>query len=70
MLDGTPLSFDWHKGYFAKDSSETIWNLIAGIATEGEYQGKQLERLPAVNVYWFAWVRYHPETTIYGRRSK
>ena len=22
------------------------------------------------NVYWFAWARYHPETTIYGQSSK
>jgi hypothetical protein len=35
------------------------------MATEGKLKGKELERLPAMNIYWFAWARYHPETTIY-----
>lgn len=67
MLDGKPLNFEHHKGYFAKDTSGTTWNLITGTATEGEFKDKKLERLPSINVYWYAWARYHPETTIYGR---
>jgi hypothetical protein len=66
-LDGMPLVFEWSKEYFAVDSSETTWNLITGLATEGKYKGKQLERLTSINVYWFAWARYHPDTTIYGQ---
>jgi hypothetical protein len=66
-LDDKPLTFEHHKGYFAKDSSGSTWNLITGVATDGKLEGKTLERLPAINVYWFAWARYHPETTIYGR---
>ena len=65
-LDGMPLVFEWSKDYFAADNSETIWNLITGLATEGKYKGKQLERLPSINVYWFAWARYHPDTTVYN----
>ena len=66
-LDGMPLTFAWSKDYFAADSSETVWNLITGLAMEGKYSGKQLERLLSLNVYWFAWARYHPDTTIYGQ---
>lgn len=66
-LDGLPLIFEWSRGYFAVDNSETMWNLITGYATEGKYKGKQLERLPSINLYWFAWARYHPDTTIYGK---
>ena len=65
-LDGMSLVFEWSKDYFAADNSETIWNLITGLATEGKYKGKQLERLPSINVYWFAWARYHPDTTVYN----
>lgn len=65
-LDGLPLVFEWSEGYFAVDSSETVWNLVTGFATEGKYKGKQLERLPSINLYWFAWARFHPDTTIYG----
>ena len=49
-------------GYFARDDSGTRWNLITGKATAGK---RKLRRLPAVNIYWFAWARYHPETSIY-----
>ncbi len=64
-LDGTPLEFAWSRDYFAEDGSGTVWNLITGLATEGKYKGKRLERLPSINLYWFAWARYHPDTTIY-----
>ncbi len=66
-LAGLPLAFEWSEGYFAVDSSGTMWNLITGSGTEGKYKGKQLERLPSINLYWFAWARYHPDTTIYGQ---
>ena len=69
-LDGLPLVFEWSKDYFAVDSSETIGNLITGLATEGKYKEKQLERLPSINLYWFAWARYHPDTTIYGQQNR
>ena len=55
-----------HSGYLVKDhQSQTLWNLITGTAIEGELKGTKLVRYPAINVYWFAWARYHPETTIY-----
>lgn len=66
-VDGTVEEFT-HKGdYFAKDSSGTEWNLITGKAISGKYKGKRLERIPAVNIYWFAWARFYPETTIYSQ---
>ena len=51
--------------YFVEDSTETRWNLVTGEAISGKDEGKRLERLPAVNIYWFAWARYYPETSIY-----
>ena len=63
-LEDTVLSFanGDNIGYFAQDDSGTRWNLITGKATA---DNRKLERLPAVNIYWFAWARYHPETSIY-----
>lgn len=58
----TALAAMDNRGYFARDNSGTQWNLITGKATVGE---RKLMRLPAVNIYWFAWARYHPETSIY-----
>ena len=63
---GQTLRFKPAQGYSVKDvTTETTWNLITGMATEGKFKGHTLERLPAMNIYWFAWARYHPETTVY-----
>ena len=51
--------------HFAEDDTGTRWNLITGEVVSGKDGGARLERLPAVNIYWFAWARYHPETSIY-----
>ena len=60
------LTFVNSVDYLVQDEqTETLWNLITGIAVEGKLKGKRLQRYPAVNVYWFAWARYHPATTVY-----
>ena len=59
------LTFQHEEGHFATDETGTRWNLVTGEALSGEQRGARLERLPAVNIYWFAWARYYPETTIY-----
>lgn len=65
-VEAKTLIFEPTEGYFVKDTTTgTTWNLITGTATEGKLKGYTLERLPAMNIYWFAWARYHPETTIY-----
>ena len=58
-------TFSYQDGHFVKDNTGTRWNLVTGVATSGKDKGMRLERLPAVNIYWFAWARYYPETTIY-----
>ena len=65
-VKGQTLTFEQARGYIVKDTTTgTTWNLITGMATEGKLKGHTLERLPAMNIYWFAWARYHPETTVY-----
>ncbi len=65
-VEGQTLRFNPARGYFVKDATTgTTWNLITGMAAEGKLKGYTLERLPAINIYWFAWARYHPETTVY-----
>ena len=58
-------TFTHQDRYFVEDNTGTRWNLVTGEATSGKDKGTRLERLPAVNIYWFAWARYHPETSIY-----
>ena len=65
VVDDGTQTFTPKDGYFVQDSAGTRWNLITGKATSGKNSGKRLARLPAVNIYWFAWARYYPDTTIY-----
>ena len=66
-VEGQTLTFEQARGYTVKDTTtDTTWNLITGMATKGKLKGHTLERLPAMNIYWFAWARYHPDTTIYN----
>lgn len=58
-------TFSSQDGNFVEDNTGTRWNLVTGEATSGKDKGKRLERVPAVNIYWFAWARYYPQTTIY-----
>jgi hypothetical protein len=48
-------------GFF--DASGTRWN-IAGIATSGPLEGTQLERVPHLDTFWFAWSTYRPGTEL------
>ena len=58
-------TFRPQEGHFVEDNTGTRWNTVTGKATSGKEKGTRLERLPAVNIYWFAWARYYPQTTIY-----
>lgn len=66
-IDGEMLEFMPKSGYMVQDLSGRQWNLITGKAKSHEAIDIRLERIPAVNIYWFAWARYYPETTIYTR---
>ena len=60
-------TFRPQEGHFVEDNTGTRWNIITGEAASEKEKGTRLERLPAVNIYWFAWARYYPQTTIYGQ---
>ncbi len=62
---GETRTFSTQDRQFVEDNTGIRWNLITGAAASGREKRTKLERLPAVNIYWFAWARYHPETSIY-----
>ena len=67
-LDGRELEF------FAKPNSNPLrlvdtqtgsdWD-FSGTALSGEYAGRKLKQLYALNDYWFDWKAYNPDTEIY-----
>lgn len=48
------------------DPTKSIWEGLAGIATEGPLRGKRLEPLPMTPSFWFGWVDHYPATELYG----
>lgn len=61
---GKDLQYEFKEqptGIFAKDSNGELWNLLTG---EGP-SGIVLHFIPHVNIYWFAWVDFYPETILY-----
>ena len=62
---GDVRTFNVQDKHLVQDNTGTRWNLITGEATSSKEKGTRLQRLPAINIYWFAWARYYPDTSIY-----
>jgi len=63
VVDGQELTFKSAEGEFVDDQTGSTWNLL-GTAVAGELEGSQLEALPHVNTFWFAWSAFLPDTAI------
>ena len=70
VVDGEELSFKLierdGREYFQDDQTGTLWVPFTGQALDGDLAGKSLERLHAINVFWFAWTDFYPHTSIWG----
>jgi hypothetical protein len=62
-IDGDPLTFSATGDLFIDDQTGSTWNVL-GHAVDGELAGKQLEPLPHVDTFWFAWSTFHPDTLV------
>ncbi len=69
-IDGQELSFKLveknGREWLEDDQTGTLWVPFTGQAVDGELAGSALERLHAVNVFWFAWSDFYPETDVWG----
>jgi hypothetical protein len=63
-IDGQVLEFEYHDDVMTDRKTGSVWD-FDGLAVEGELAGKQLERLPFDQGFWFEWVAFHPETELY-----
>jgi len=64
-LDDQVLDFVHVDNKIIDTQTNSEWN-YDGLSISGEYEGKQLERIPIEPGFWFAWVAFHPETLVYG----
>jgi len=66
-VDGRTLTFaDADPGYLRAGGSR--WRVGTGRAVDGPLEGTRLEQVNArPPLFWFAWLDFHPETTVWGR---
>ncbi|GAB4505440.1 MAG: DUF3179 domain-containing protein [Anaerolineales bacterium] len=63
-LDGQTLDFEFKGGRILDVQTGSEWNIF-GLAMAGALKGQQLERVVAINHFWFSWAAFRPETRIY-----
>jgi hypothetical protein len=64
-LNEQTLSFTLNKGKIIDEQTNSEWNVL-GQAIAGEFKGKQLTPIVAINHFWFSWAAFKPETRIYA----
>lgn len=64
VLDGTTLDFEFKNGKILDTQTGSEWNIL-GQAIAGEWKGRQLEPVVAINHFWFSWAAFKPETKVY-----
>lgn len=63
-LNGQLLTFKFDGANFVDEGTGSVWDLL-GRATSGQFAGKTLTPVVAVNSFWFAWAAYQPHTRIF-----
>ncbi len=63
VVDGQELTFSRTTDGFVDEQTGSTWSIL-GRATAGSLQGAELERVPALDTFWFAWGTFHPGTGI------
>jgi len=67
MVDGQTLAFtfDEEEGLFVDDQTASGWNIL-GQSVSGPLEDDRLDPIAGINIFWFAWAAFHPQTRIYG----
>ena len=63
VLDGRHLHFIDDGAGFRDQETGSLWNVL-GRSTSGPLEGKRLAPVRHLDTFWFAWVTFHPETTV------
>jgi hypothetical protein len=60
---GQALNFAAEGSVFVDDATGSTWNVF-GMAVDGPLKGTELEPLPHLDTFWFAWFSYNPGTVL------
>lgn len=63
VVNGEQLAFTVDGDTFVDEQTGSVWD-ITGRATAGELAGAQLEKIPHLDTFWFAWSTYQPGTDL------
>ncbi len=63
IVNGQTLTFTAAGDGFFDDNTGTRWS-VTGDAVDGPLKGEQLESVPHLDTFWFAWSTYQPDTTL------
>ena len=61
VVDQTTLRFEYDGEFFVDSETGSRWS-IAGDSVAGPLKGVQLNRVPHLDTFWFAWAAYEPGT--------
>lgn len=64
-VDRQVLTFVFRNGRLLDEETGSEWTVV-GEAVSGPLAGKRLERVVAINHFWFSWAAFKPETRVYG----
>lgn len=64
LPSGETLTFRYEDGVFRDNETNSTWNIF-GEATAGALEGSTLTQLNAFPHFWFAWVAFYPDTSLY-----
>ena len=61
VVGGLTLTFGPDGDRFTDTQTSSTW-LVTGAAVAGPLAGEQLERVPSLDAFWFAWAAFNPAT--------
>lgn len=66
-LDGETLTFDQASDplFMTDRETGTTWSKATGEAVAGPLSGTNLEKVPSLISFWFAWKDFYPDTLLY-----
>ena len=66
--DGTLLEFETGSASnLVRDANtQSEWDIFTGTAVSGPLEGVALTQVPITYSFWFGWIDYHTDSTVYG----
>lgn len=64
-IGGQTLTFYEENGRLQDHQTNSTWNIVRGLATEGPLQGQALQALPSLTAYLNHWFDFYPDSVLW-----